>query len=233
MTVDTAAPPLATGGPPPRQLRGRWLVAGIVAVALIVGGIAAQSWWHNRVPYQASAVHPQLVGLQVLIPTDQSGSNVTAALRRLGGARTNTIADPLRHHWQYVVGRVDIGAHKAAADSQYALVVLDNRTHTVTQLTFAYPENGPNGAGQGWDYGLAKAAAKYRWLSPLREVSNSTGEHDPGQAVLFSPGAAVNLPFFAVLRPDALPVTNVHRDLTIALIMLGPDRQVYWAKRLN
>jgi hypothetical protein len=233
VTVDTGAPPLVVGGPPHRRHWGRWAVAAVAAIALIVVGIAARSWWHNRVPYQAAAVHPQLVGLQVLTPTDPSGSNITAALRTLGGAKANNIVDPQSHHWQYVVGRVDVGAHKAAADSQYAVVVLDNRSHTVTAMTYSYPENGQNRAAQGWDYGLAKAGAKFSWLSPLREVGTSSGDQDPGQAVLFTPGAAVELPFFAVLSPDALPVTNLHRDLTIALIMLGPDRQVFWAKRLN
>jgi hypothetical protein len=239
MSIDSSVTELAVPPTPLGRRWGGWLTAGWVAalVALVAGVLVFNSWHHNRVPFGPAAIEPQLVGLQVITPTSTLAPNVERALRTLGAAKGNSVQIiQSRNRRQYVVGRIDVRAHSAPDGSQYVLVVLDNRTHTVVRDIQGEPESDPNGpgSGSGWDYGINNFASKYSWLSPLKELGNSSsGYHDPGSAVIFTPGPATQLPFSAVLRADALPVTNVHRDLTIALLMLGPDRQPYWAQRLN
>jgi hypothetical protein len=237
MSIDSALPAVETPPAPPRRWGGWLTAAGVAAlVALVASVLASNSWHHNRVPFGPAAIDPQLVGLQVMTPTGESAGNVRRVVLALGAARGNGVQILPGHHRQYVVGRIDVRAHPAPGGSQYVLVVLDNRTHTVVGDIEGLPENSANGNGSGsaWDYGINNFASKYPWLSPLREQGNSnSGYRDPGSAVIFTPGRATQLPFSAVLGASALPVTNVHRDLTIALLMLGPDRQPYWAQRLN
>jgi hypothetical protein len=216
---------------------GWWLAVGWLIV-VVVGAVWLHSWRHNHVSFGPAAIDPHLVGLQVLTPTSKLAPNVQRAVQALGAADSGQVqVNQSRTRRQYVVGRIDVLAHPAPEGSQYALVVIDNRTHTVLDDIEGLPEhhaNGDGSGGSGWDYGMAKFASKYPWLSPLRELGNAnSGYRDPGSAVMFTPGSATQLPFSAVLRAGALPVTNIHRDLTIALVMLGPDRQPYWATRLN
>jgi hypothetical protein len=239
MSIDSAVTEVAVPPTPPGRRWGGWLTAGWLAalVALVAGVLVFNSWQHNRVPFRAAAIDPQLVGLQVITPTTKFAPNVERATRALGAAKGNNIQIiQSRNRRQYVVGRIDVRAHPAPDGSQYVLVVIDNRTHTVLDDIEGLPEGSPNGDGSGsaWDYGINNFASKYPWLSAVREQGNAnSGYHDPGSAVIFTPGPATQLPFSAVLGADALPVTNVHRDLTVALLMLGPDRQPYWAVRLN
>jgi hypothetical protein len=238
MSIDSALTDVAMPPASPRRWGG-WLVAAWVAalVALVASVLVFNSWQHNRVPFGPAAVDPQLIGLRVLTPRTKLAANVERAVLGLGAAKgSNVQIIQSRNRRQYVVGRIDVRAHPSPDGSQYVLVVLDNRTHTVVGDIEGLPEGSPNGDGSGsaGDYGVNNFASKYSWLRPLREQGNpSSGYRDQGSAVIFTPGRATQLPFSAVLGPDALPVTNLHRDLTIALLMLGPDRQPYWATRLN
>lgn len=211
----------------------------MAAIALIVGAGWIQSWRHNRAPFAAAAVDPQLVGLQIMTPTNASGTNVVAALKALGDPpQAASIYLPGRHrHWQYVVGRIDVRAQPAPSGSECALVVIDNRSGEVVNLISGDPEHGSSGgsrAGSASDGGMNNAGRKFAWLGALKNVNLTDGETaHPGMGVYFLAGPARTLPFVAVLPSNTLPVTNVHSDLTVALLMLGSDDQPYWAKRLN
>jgi hypothetical protein len=231
MTVDTAVPQQSVP-PAPRPRRPQWLIAIVVAIALVVGGVWFQRWHHNRAPYLASAVHPRLDGLQVLTPNDPSATNVRDALHALGAHGAAAAYDsPRGPDPQYIVGRIDLTAHKAPSGSQYAMVIIDNRGHSIVDDISGDPQSrsSGDGAGAAWDYGMSKFAKKYSWLSAL-----ANGPDDGADlGVFFTPGPARAVPFVAVLHGDSLPVTNIHQDLTFALVMLGPDRQPYWATRLR
>jgi hypothetical protein len=205
----------------------------IAVIALAAGGTWLQHWHHNRAPYPASALHPRLDGLQVLTPSDASGTNIRDALHALGAeGKAASYPYPRGHDRQYVVGRLDLAAHKAPGDSVYSLVVIDNRTHTVVDEINGDPASGSagNGAGGGLTGGMSNFAKKYPWLSMLADNAPGSGFDT---AVVLSSGPAISLPFVAVLDRDALPVTNVRQDLTVALVMLGSDNQPYLATRLS
>jgi hypothetical protein len=199
-------------------------VAALALVVVVVAIFLVVSHNDNEAPFTPKEVHPKLVGLQVLTPTDAQGSNVTAALRKLGGSPGNGFELPNSHRrWQYVVGRVDIAGTAAPSQAQYEVIVVDNRLHRVVPSTYSYPEpHHSSGTGQGWDGADGSLRDRYDWQPSAVD-----------QAAFFVPGSATSFPFVARLPAAALPVTDLHKDLTVVLAFTHGSDSVYWSIRLN
>lgn len=204
------------------------LVAAVGSAALVFVGSKS-----GGPPFGIRTAHPALDGLRVITPTDALAGNVTGALVTLGGGGTIPLVDPVRRQ-QYVVGRLQLGDRRAPFGSTYDLVVIDNRLHRPVALLFPALGHSVGTVAAGWDSGIDRALRQYRWLhvQPAPPSDNGIVEGDP-QAVTFRPGAATSIPFVGVLDRDSLPVTDLHHDLTVALVLTGPDQQVWWATRLN
>jgi hypothetical protein len=111
-------------------------------------------------------------------------------------------------------------------------VIIDNRTHQ--PLTQVWPASTDHGTlSAGWDYGMNNIGKHYSWLSPLVDEQVDGGYQDSGQDVGWASGPAESFAFYGLLSSDALPVTDPARDLTIALVFLGPNRQAWGADRLG
>lgn len=213
-----------------------WLI--VSAFALIVSGAAAMLSWRlhqDRAPFALAATRPTVTDLSVVAARGQRASNVARALRRLDtGESIDPIALPQRTGQQYVVGRFSMSAHRAPTGSQYALFVIDSRSHQVVSLM--WPVNTHHFTlAAGWDYGMNAIGHRYRWLAPLamsaQQDSSGQPAADPA-GVFWRSGPAEDFAFYAVLPPDALPVARLG-DLTVGLAFMGPDRQPWGAARLN
>lgn len=183
----------------------------------------------DTAPFDAAAAHARLGGLSVLTATDPRAGNVSRQLATLG-AHVTALALPLARDSQYVVGRLTLADRKAPTGSQLYLVVIDNRTSTPVHQMWSADQPA---VSSGWDYGLERAAQRISWLHGMAEVATPDGSTTEGASLGWRPGTTTSIVFYAILDPDALPVTEVHRDLTIALVFLSPDRKVWWAQRLN
>jgi hypothetical protein len=209
-------------------------IASAVIVALLLVALIGR---HSRAPFTPAQLHPRLTGLQVIQPSDDVASNVVAAERRLGGGATPPLVKPVRQQ-QYVVGRVDVDAGRTGGD--LSLIVVDNRTHTVVSKMFAAVRpSKSDGIGQGWDGVYYTALHRYPQLGAQQTLADAASAAHTGQAFVdpmavgWIAGATTSVPFVAVLDNDALPVTNVHRDLTVGLIFTSTSDKLWWATVLR
>lgn len=199
---------------------------GLLAFGALIAGVAillVGTHNKNEAPFTALQVHPKLVGLRVLTPSDARGSNVTAALRRLGGSAANGFEIPGAHRdWQYVVGRVDVDA-MPASDAEYEVIVVDNRLHRVASQTYSFPRPQQSaGTGQGWDNAADSLRERFDW-------KRSGSDQD----AFFKAGSTNSFPFVARLPADANPVTDPSADVTVVLALTHDSDHVYWAVKLN
>src|SRR3712207_949152 len=121
----------------------------------------------------------------------------------------------------------------APRDGQYALFIIDRALGKPVPALYATGPTGTNVA-QGWDGRYNDVAAKYPWLHMLAstQLPDGQGFTDLGMAVSFAPNTPGPVTFTAVLDPASLPVTDASQQLTVALVFLGADDQIYWATKL-
>jgi hypothetical protein len=88
--------------------------------------------------------------------------------------------------------------------------------------------------GQGWDGRYNKVAAKYPWLHMLADTRTPDGSSftNSGMAVIFPPDTQGPVTFTATLDETSLPITDPAQQLTVALVFIGENDQVYWAIKL-
>jgi len=216
-----------------RSLLPITIAASVIAALLLVVFVGR----HGRAPFTPAQLHARLTGLQVVQATDDLASNVVAAERRLGGGGTPPLVKPVRQQ-QYVVGRVDVDPGHTGGD--LSLIVVDNRTHTVVSKVFAAVRpSKSDGIGQGWDGVYYTALHRYPQLGGQQTLADAASADQSGQtfsdpmAVGWIAGSTTSVPFVAVLDSDALPVTDVHRDLTVGLIFTSTSDKLWWATVLH
>jgi hypothetical protein len=119
-------------------------------------------------------------------------------------------------------------------------VVLDKRSHLMPGFIVVTSAR-PDDVGTGLDNSLDIAQKRYPWLEGVgtREVDGTYWTS--GSAIFVSSVDASPVTFQTVLHPARRETRSERRvvtapaavqDLLVALISVGADGQVYWAKRL-
>jgi hypothetical protein len=203
------------------------VVLGVAVVAaIVVGGMRLGSEFHGGPPYGASDVSPGLSGFGVLPGTHAGRVRMVADITRLGGTAAD-IPVRLSPDRLYAVGRLDIEGRFAPAGSVYDLVVVDNRTHQASEQAFAAATGvRALGVSQGSDPALRSAFSKFSWL----HVTNP----EQAESIETRAGAATTqLPFFAALPVNALPLDKSGEDITVGLVFSGSDNQIWWGTHFD
>ncbi|GAA1809401.1 hypothetical protein GCM10009682_33860 [Luedemannella flava] len=208
---------LETEGPP------RWrvvttLVAVVVALALVAGALW---WWLVRPPYGPQAMAARATVEVVTAETE------LAALRRLGGAEAEKVFLAVEPGRQLIVGQVTWTVPDGASDDgQLAVLVIHKPTNAVAPTLFGAGAR----VGQGWDGRLDAVGHEYDWLSAVRGGQAETALTAPGDAILAPADAPGPVTFVAQFRPEITQLTA--DDVLVALVLIGPRGQLYWAERL-
>jgi hypothetical protein len=190
---------------------GRPVALGLLILVLASGAWLGSGWWQGRPPYPVSAVHPTTV----VTMTDDAHFNIDAGSLGAFGL----VSEPIDGTRQFV-GRVDFAvAPGARGAGTYYVVVIDSRMNELAS-------NLSNRDGGGWDGFLSTVPEQYPWLSAMAPTFNSddSGPHN-AWAVWIDPAARTPL-YFQGLVDDPRATAA---DLTVALIFVGPEQQIFWA----
>jgi hypothetical protein len=204
------------------------LFLGVALVLAGVGGAAGWQWWHNRPPYGPDVLSAQAT-LQLV---DQATAD--AALKPVNAERAGA-GD------QIVLGRVSWSRPpRARTGDSFRIVVLDKRRHLMPGF-IAVTSPRPDDVSTGLDGSLDIAQKHNAWLRGVgtREIAGSY--RNSGSAIFVESLDASPVTFqtvFPATHPESPPPQGVAtapvavEDLLVALIAVGPDGQVYWARRL-
>jgi hypothetical protein len=94
---------------------------------------------------------------------------------------------------------------------------------------------GPVGSnvGEGWDGAYDKVAHEYDWLDTVSSPRLPDGSYgEAGTAVSFTATSRGPLTFTTQLHDHVKETDDLAGRITVALVFLGNDGQVYWADRL-
>ncbi|WP_326551789.1 hypothetical protein [Micromonospora sp. NBC_01813] len=207
--------------------RALTLGAAAVAVVVVVAG-AAGWWWHQRSPY----------GPEVL--------KATATLRLVDQARADAafggrLLEATGEGAQIFLGQVAwTPPPQAEPGAMLIIAVVDTRTRTLPGF-IATTSNRPDQVGTGSDGVLNAVEERYPWLQGVGAREVHGGSYTSGSVVIVTSVDAAPVTYSFVLypaRPETSPEFAVASapaavdDLMVALISIGPDRQIYWAERL-
>jgi len=211
----------------PRRTKTPVVLAAVVLAfaALVVPWIG--HWAHARAPFQPSEMNLSLT--LAVVPV----SEVQNAIEGYGisGDQLRAV-QPKSATQEAVVGQLSFSIPKRMPDeSQMALFVIDERTHALTQQAWGFTE-GANKPGSGFDAKFAGFATRYPWLKATAFSYKDGSYAQPGTAITIGPGVQGPLTFYAVLDPIAIQVSDVTKDVLVALGFVGPEGQIYWAQRL-
>jgi hypothetical protein len=234
MNIEVADRPVGRTDETPRR-SGKTMATVAILAVLVVSALAfygVTTARSRRAPYSAADVQAS-VRIQMVAP----GQAQAVADRLAGPGRltvpfvepTDGSATP-----QQLVGQLTFRTPpNAPRDGQYALFIIERARNRPVSAAYGTGPVGTNVA-QGWDGRFNKVAAKYPWLHMLASVQlpDGSGFTDPGMAVIFAPNTRGPVTFTAVLDELSLPVTDPSQQLTVALVFLGANDQIYWATKL-
>jgi hypothetical protein len=215
----------------PSALRRAKSPVVVLAVVLAIGALAVP--WAGRLLHRGAPFRPSQMNLSLnlaVVPV----SDLQPAIEGFGISDDQLRATPPSSEGQEaVVGQLSFTIPKPMPDgSQMALFVIDARSHRLTQLAWGY-SGGANPPVSGYDGSFGEFATRFQWLKPTAPIFQDGSYIDPGMAISIPPGAQSPLTFYAVLDPTALPVSDVSQDVSVTLGFVGPDRQIYWAQRIQ
>jgi len=210
---------------PPRAMRARYYrVIGLclAALLLVLGLPWFAHWRQSRAPFQPASLHMQLAASVVPV------AHLQTAIQKLGLRPSQLRAMmPLAPGQEAVVGQLHFTLPaKIPAGSQLALFAIDERTRQAVQWFWGWSPGAETTSG--WDGSFSGFAVRYPWLAPLADE-----QMDSRLEVSIPLNAKSPLTFYAALDLDALPVVDINKDVLFALGFVGPQRQVYWAQRLQ
>jgi hypothetical protein len=205
------------------------VILGVLLLLLGLGGSVGWRWWNNRAPYGPEVFRAEAT----LNLADQATAD--AVLER-GNAYVAEEGD------QIFLGRVswDRPAQPQPGNS-FRIVVLDKRSHAMPGM-ITVSSGRPDDVITGTDESLNRAQKRFAWLAGVGGRRVNGHYTNAGSAIIVSSVYAAPITFQAVLRapkpgtpPGEQPTATAPAaadDLLVALISVGPDRQVYWAQRL-
>jgi hypothetical protein len=218
-----------------RPTTSRKVATAAILAALVVSALALYNVVesrHNRAPYAAAAVAAS-VRMEMVAPRQAQ-----AVVDRLAGPGrlTAPFVEPVEGGAtpQQVVGQLTFRTPaNAPKDGQYALFVIDRAQSESVSSLYATGPAGTN-VSQGWDGKYNDVAAKYPWLRMLADTRTPDGSSftNSGMAAVFAPNTPGPVTFIATLDAESLPVTDPAQQLTVALVFIGADGQIYWATKL-
>ena len=215
----------------PRVVRRSRTPIVVVAVILACAALVVPwvgRWFHAGVPFKPSEMALSL-DLSV-VPV----SGLQLAIEGYGISDDQLRAtQPMSQTQEAVLGQLSFTIPKKMPDqSQMALLIVDERTHTLAQWAYGFSE-GANSLGSGFDAKFAGFAARYPWLKATAFTYKDGSYTQDGTAITIPPGAQSPITFFAVLDPSAIQVSDVSKDVSVTLGFVGPEGQIYWAQRIQ
>ncbi|MFY1698076.1 hypothetical protein [Solwaraspora sp. WMMA2101] len=208
--------------------RAVWIIGLVAAVLVAAGGIAGWRWWHLRSPY----------GPEVL--------NATATLRLVDQATAEAAFDDQQLVAPSDGDQVFLGEvawtppPQAKPDAMLIIAVVDKRSRTLPGF-IATTSNRPDQVGSGSDGVLNAVEERYPWLQGVGAREVDGGFYTSGNVVTVTSVDATPVTYSFVLHPAhpdnpaefaVASAPAAVDDLMVALISIGPDRQIYWAERL-
>jgi hypothetical protein len=174
-------------------------------------GYFGWQWWHNHPPYQPSAVQAAATIRftdQEHADQDLSAYHAVGLQKVIGNAGDQTL-----------IGRLTLRRPAAAsAEDTYYVVLIDRGRNCDVNGIFTVD-------GNGWDGRLDVLPDRYPWLFALRPEDQGDGfEISPSAIVVAADQTSAT---FAAVIPDGAGITT--NDLLMAIILMGPDGQIYWA----
>jgi hypothetical protein len=206
-------------------MRRSWiLLAGVAAALVLVSGTVFYRWWHNRPPFGPDDIRATAT-LQ-LFETAQAQK-----VYYLGVGGVELLADPGA---QMVRGGVTWKPPRVAAGGWFTLLLIDKRIQRKPPQI--------SGAAPSGSRVSNRVAERYPWLRGAGDIIEGPDTaRSGGMSLTFSPDAA-DVSFLALFPPldkraplyqSDYATAPVRLDnLLLALVFIGPDRQVYWAQRL-
>ncbi len=187
------------------------LLAVTTVLAVATAGYFGTRWWHDRPPYQPSAVHAAVT----VRFTDQEHADQDLSAYDAVGLQT-VIGDAGD---QMLIGRLTLRRPAAAtAKDTYYVVLIDRGRGRDVKGIFTVD-------GNGWDGRLDVLPDRYPWLFALRPEDRGDGfEISPSAVIVAADQTSAT---FAAVIPDRSGITA--NDLLMAIILMGPDGQIYWA----
>lgn len=192
-----------------------WSIATPVIVLVALGGFFGYRWMASSAPFGASSLHAKAT-IQV---TD--ANNVDAAVSQFGAAGLDPYTGDAGD--QLFVGQISYQVPSgASAKDHYAIVVIDKAHTQVAPLIYGTAAD-RTGIASGWQTTLTDAAKSYDWLQAV-------GGKGAKPTAVIVPANTPGPVTFEGAFPRAAPLSS--DEMLVALLLLGPDGQVYWAVRL-
>lgn len=212
--------------------RSRLVGLALVVSLALVAGVAAYRWWQNRAPFG-----PQpLAAAAAVVPVDNT--MVAAAVARTGVPPfTAPFAGP--GDQLMLVTLTWRKPPRPLANGWFEVLLIDKRSDLKPPFIAAGGPQ-PDHLTIGGDGVLNSVARRYPWLRGAGAIANGDGSYT-------SAGVSVSVhtessPAVLVAHFPAAEQASVPRlfatapigksDLLVALVFIGPDRQIYWAQRL-
>ncbi|WP_091057605.1 hypothetical protein [Micromonospora humi] len=200
-----------------------------MALVVIVAAVGGWRWWHQHPPYGPEALH--LRSSLEFVTYDE-------AQAALGSAYQAPVASGGD---QLVLGRVSWQTPPVPMDAGYfALFLIDKRTDLKPPVfAVSAPQESISTGSAGVENGISD---RYPWLRGAGDVQ--VGEHEwrnGGSRLAIGDAGASPVTFVALFprlesNRQEFPIATAPvtlPDLLLALAYLGPDHQVYWARRLQ
>lgn len=210
-------------------------VAVAVAVAVIaVAGVVVVRWWHERPPFG-----PDVINASVTV--DMLGVGTDGMERERSYDGVSYLPSPGH---AFVGGHLrwtpPPGARTDWADGWFVFLVIDKRVDLKPTMVWGRSDSAVE-VVHGSDGVLNEVAEKYPWLRGAGDVRTAENTWLGSTSTVMTAPAGGPITFVATFPPqrpeDSQPPTYATApvtkdDLLMALVFIGPDRQVYWAQRL-
>ncbi|GAB3947738.1 hypothetical protein [Micromonospora vulcania] len=205
------------------------MLAIILAAIVVVAGVGAWRWSHNRPPYGPGAL---------AITSSLTFVSFAEAQTALGEHAPAPLASG---HDQLVLGQVSWQPPPKPLDGgRFVVFLIDKRTNRKpAELVATASQEAVSLGSAGVENRIAE---RYSWLRGAGDVKVGENEwRSSGNRLGVSDEKATPLTFVArfpyLEKPDREPTIATApvamADLLLALVYMGPDGQVYWAQRLQ